>query len=160
MDSFFTYITWFGSLLLLLPLSVLLGAAYFFHHRGTEGVFLLLSLIGASAITHLLKIIIARPRPEPENILVEMPPDFSFPSAHTSQATAFFLALCLVFARQTSGLPIQPAIWTALLLTAALVGYSRIYLQVHFLTDVLAGAAVGMLWVLFLAKLFGMTVRG
>lgn len=67
-----------------------------------------------------------------------MPSDWSFPSAHTAQATAFFLSVTLV------AFQVLPPVWATLfallsLLLACLVGYSRIYLQVHYVSDVLAG---------------------
>lgn len=153
MDSFFILVTWLGSLYVLLPLCVVLFAVSFLFRKFAAGVFLLLSLTGASAITHLLKNLVARPRPASEDVLVAMPADFSFPSAHTSQATAFFLALCVIAVRELKP-PVKPAIWVVYVTLAGLVGYSRLYLQVHYFTDVIAGAAVGILWVLFLAGFF------
>ena len=154
MDSFFVTVTWLGSLAILLPLSALLCAIFFSLQKGTEGVFIMLSLLGTSAITHLLKILIARPRPAVENLIVALPSDFSFPSAHTSQATAVAIALCLVAAGKV-GQPTVFLIWGACITLAGLVGYSRIYLRVHYLTDVIAGATVGLFCVFVFAQVFG-----
>lgn len=80
-------------------------------------------------------------------MLVPMPTDWSFPSAHTTQATAFFLTLTLIAIR------LLPPFWAACiailsLLLAVGVGYSRVYLQVHYLSDVIAGIILAILLVL------------
>jgi len=67
-----------------------------------------------------------------------MPSDWSFPSAHTAQATAFFMSVTLI------AFQALPPVWANLfallsLLLVGIVGYSRIYLQVHYVSDVLAG---------------------
>lgn len=86
----------------------------------------------------LLKPLIARPRPcwlRPEMpLLIPMPGDFSFPSGHTM--TSFGAAGALFIGRRRAG--------AAALVLAALIGFSRLYLFVHFPTDVAAGAVLGL----------------
>lgn len=149
MDSFFPLITWFGSLYVLMPLTILIGVCLINQHRLIEMTLLLGGLFGTSVVTHFLKIVFARPRPPVTELIVSMPTDFSFPSAHTSQITAFVCVLALIFYRQLST---QNAILLllALFVLAILVGASRVYLKVHYLSDVLAGAALGAGWVLIL----------
>jgi|TARA_B110000259_G_scaffold8150_1_gene8897 membrane-associated phospholipid phosphatase len=65
-----------------------------------------------------------------------IPMHFAFPSGHTTTAFMLFTLLALNFKR--------PAIQVVCALAASLVGFSRIYLMVHWITDVLAGAALGM----------------
>ena len=147
MDAFFATITWFGSLYLLLPSSVLLSLLFLRAGRQREAVFLALSLTVSVIAVHAVKLLFRRPRPDFPDMLVPMPTDWSFPSAHTTQATAFFLSLTLIAIRHL------PPFWAActalisLLLTAG-VGYSRVYLQVHYLSDVLAGMILAILLVL------------
>ena len=87
----------------------------------------------------LLKPIVARPRPftfRPElTLLVKAPRDFSFPSGHT--AASFAAASALLFSKHKS--------WIPATVLAALIALSRLYLYVHYPTDVLAGVAVGVL---------------
>lgn len=138
MDFFFKTITWIGSLFVLLPITALLGALLYRLNRSVDAMTLTLGLVGCSLVTHLLKLFFGRPRPNPENLLVTMPFDFSFPSAHTSQITAFTIALWFVFFR---GLDLFHGftLFLPLLLLAVLVGYPRIYLQVHYASDVYSG---------------------
>ena len=141
LDAMMQGITWFGSLLLLLPLTAALVWLLLRSRRRREAVFMVLALLGSSALSHVFKLWVARPRPDLFLTWLDMPGDWSFPSAHAMQATAAALAWLLV-ARRTR------AFWAILLgLAVLLVGLSRIYLQVHFPSDVVAGTLAAALWV-------------
>jgi undecaprenyl-diphosphatase len=150
MDLFFFYITWFGSILVLLPAGAALIALFRKALAFSDMILLMGGLLGASLLAHILKILFARPRPTVvTDMMVNMPPDFSFPSAHTAQAAAFFVALGLVASRALPGKP-GAAVWLLCGLLICSVGLSRIYLKVHYVSDVIAGAALGVVWVLIL----------
>lgn len=86
----------------------------------------------------LLKPMVARPRPCDVNravqLLIPRPEDFSFPSGHTG--ASFAAASGLFFSRSR--------LWIPALVLALLIAFSRLYLYVHYPTDVLAGAALGI----------------
>jgi len=133
--------TWLGSLLLLLPLTATVAWLLLRSRRRREASFLLLALLGASALSHVFKLWVARPRPDLFPALLDMPGDWSFPSAHVMQATAAVVAWLFVTRHSR-------AFWAILLgLAVLLVGLSRIYLQVHFPSDVVAGILAAALWV-------------
>jgi undecaprenyl-diphosphatase len=145
LDSVFIVVTWLGSLVLLLPLALLV----WWWRRGERSAsFVALALVGASGLGHLVKLLAARPRPDLFPPLIPMPDDWSFPSAHAAQATAFALAWLL----RPGASPGRPEI-VVLFAAVALVFASRLYLQVHFPSDVFAGALLAVLWVLFLRRL-------
>lgn len=151
-DRLMTAVTWLGSLYVLLPTALALGAWQ--ASRGDSGrrwqaLFVPAALLGASAIVHALKLAVARPRPGLFEPLVTMPIDPSFPSAHTMQACAF-AAACLLQRRQRAG----AWGWAVVAVFVSVIGASRIYLQVHFPTDVLAGAAVALVWVVVLRRVW------
>ena len=150
MLSFFKVYTWFGSILVLLPCAMVIGVALQRMQRIHDAILLLGGLGGVSILAHLLKLVFARPRPQVDEMLVAMPNDFSFPSAHTAQAVAFALAFVMVMSKDLTGVEVY-SLWTLLALAAGLVGYSRIYLQVHYISDVLAGAVLAIIWVLLFA---------
>ena len=147
MDSFFTTITWLGSLYLLLPLSVPLCFVLFWSGKFGQAMLISFSLLITIISVHLAKLMFRRPRPATTELLVAMPSDWSFPSAHSAQATAFFLSVTIV------AFQVLPPIWASLfallsLLFVGIVGYSRIYLQVHYVSDVFAGMVLATLIVL------------
>ena len=145
-DSFFTTITWLGSLYFILPSSTALGLLLLRSGRMQEVLMLTLSLTATVLTVHTVKLIIRRPRPDSLELLVQMPADWSFPSAHTAQATAFFLVVALIALRS---LPLPTACITAAVSALVIVGvgWSRVYLQVHYLSDVLAGFLLAVLLV-------------
>ncbi|MBK7326669.1 MAG: phosphatase PAP2 family protein [Propionivibrio sp.] len=145
LDSLFATVTWLGSLAVLVLLALLLGWRRCGHRNAA---FVTLALIGASALGHLVKLIAARPRPDLFPPLIPMPDDASFPSAHAMQVTAFALAWLLRPGASPGRIEIA-----VLLAAASLVGASRLYLQVHFPSDVVAGVMLATLWVVLLRRL-------
>jgi len=155
LDGLMAIITSFGSIWLLLPLASVGAAWLWFRGRRLESGFVLLALLGATALAQLVKLWVARPRPDLYALSyanpLPMPADLSFPSAHSMQAAALATALFLVLSRQRAEWHDSLAWLLAAL--ALLVGLSRIYLQVHFPSDVLAGLLAGTFWVLGLHAL-------
>lgn len=141
-------VTWLGSLLVLLPLALAIGWRGDGGGRRRMGLFLPAAVLGASAVAHLLKWAIDRERPDLFPSLVTMPADASFPSAHAMQVTAFVAAWLVA-----SGGWRRPGPVLAGVLLIAVVGFSRLYLQVHFPSDVLCGILAGLLWVWLLCSL-------
>lgn len=148
LDRVMRGVTRLGSLALLLPLAVL--ATWFLVRRGLrkEAGFVLLAFLGSSGLSHLTKLWVMRPRPDLYLAGTLMPGDWSFPSAHTMQITAASVALFLVAGRRRA-VPLGILLAIAVLL----VGLSRIYLQVHFPSDVLAGFLAGAFWTIGLHAL-------
>lgn len=155
LDHLMLGITWLGSLALLLPLAVLLAWVLVSRGRQHEAVFALLALLGSSGLSHLTKLWLMRPRPDLYLSVSLMPGDWSYPSAHSMQISASASALFLIAGRRRAS-PLS----VLLVIVVVLVGLSRIYLQVHFPSDVLAGLFAGAFWVFGLhALLFSQPVQ-
>jgi membrane-associated phospholipid phosphatase len=137
-DVFFTGITWAGSSLLLVPLCMVV--AWWFRAHGRLLVApILVAPAAAVLLQNILKPLFGRTRPE-AGVLAELGP--SFPSGHSMASTAVWLSLCYVLAREN----VLPKF--ALLLAPLLplvVGISRVYLGVHWTSDVIAGWSTGLM---------------
>lgn len=144
LDRFFAWITWTGSLYLLIPATAIITACLARAGRGGDAWLLALGLAGASLLAHGSKPLFGRERPDLFTALVELPADASYPSAHSAQIVAFTLSLYLTLRPAFPGSALLLGI---LLGWAAAVGLSRIYLQVHFPSDVVGGAVLALLWV-------------
>lgn len=114
--------------------------------------FLLAVMLGDKLLTEAIKHLVDRARPTLEPVAATLGP--SFPSGHSSTAAASWAAFALVAGRWWG-----PGAWPALAGTAVGiavgVGVSRVLLDVHWLTDVLAGLALGWTWFAICAIAFG-----
>ncbi|MCM1530069.1 MAG: phosphatase PAP2 family protein [Alistipes sp.] len=117
------------------------------------GITLIIGLLAGVLIGNLLlKNIVCRDRPcwvrELDELLIAVPKDYSFPSGHT--LSSFLTATVIVFRSKRLGI--------AAFAAAALIAFSRMYLYVHFPTDIIGGAvigsAVGIAAVLVMEKYF------
>ena len=112
--------------------------------RLLAGLVLVVAL-GAQLVTTLAKNGYDRPRPTAGSP-IDLPSSFSFPSGHALTGIAVFGLLGLVVANElTSNRARRAAVATGFLL-GALIGASRVVLNVHFLSDVLGGAVLGLAW--------------
>lgn len=144
-DFFFQVVTWAGSLYVLLPLALLLAALDTRSTHVYQRWFVPLALLSHWPVVHAAKLLIARPRPKLFEALIALPTDGSFPSAHAAQITIFACAYWLRPGQRTA-----PALAIALLIAVLTVALSRLYLQVHYPSDVLFAAGAAVLWVLAL----------
>lgn len=119
--------------------AVIAISCLFFTKSRPAGIAILVALVLSFIVgNEILKNLVMRSRPcwiDPSvPLLIHVPKDYSFPSGHTF--SAFAAASALYFSHRRLG------IWALIL--AALIGFSRLYLFVHFPTDVLAGAFLGL----------------
>lgn len=131
-------------------LVVVLAARRGRWHR--VALFVVVAVGGAGLANHLMKLAVERERPDLG--LLANPSSFSYPSGHSSGAAVCFAAaaLCLGRGRDRSTQMILIAVAAAL---AAMVAASRVLLGVHWLSDVLAGLALGGAWFALCAVAFG-----
>lgn len=115
------------------------------QRKRRPAAFIACTVLGAMAMSSLLKLGFARPRPElvPHASHVYTS---SFPSGHAMLSAAVYLTLGAQLARTQDSLTIKAYLLVWSLVTTALVGLSRVYMGVHWPTDVLAGWAAGAAW--------------
>ncbi len=150
LDAFFAASTWLGSIVVLLPTSLALGSAWRRRGDRSSAWRLPLAVSGAWLAAHAGKLLVARPRPDLHAPVIAMPADLSFPSSHAMVAAAFAVALALSLRPRPSSTLVAVAA-----LAALVVAFSRLYLQVHYPSDVAAGAVAGAAWALGLCLLPG-----
>jgi undecaprenyl-diphosphatase len=103
-------------------------------------------LLGVAVVMVAAKVAVGRSRP-PSLIAVIVEDGFSFPSGHSTGSFALAVLGAWMIGRWVlNGWAARVALWATALALAALVGLSRIYLGVHYLSDVLAGAFLGAAW--------------
>jgi undecaprenyl-diphosphatase len=134
-----------GSPAVLGGLGVLLTALFVWRRWWRGAILLPLAMVGAGVLDMSLKLAFRRARPTPF-FDYPLPGSYSFPSGHALFAFCFFTAAAALLAPRLE----PPALkWLVRIVALALVlaiGFSRIYLGVHYPSDVLAGYAVGLLW--------------
>jgi undecaprenyl-diphosphatase len=145
MEEAFRDITALGSGAVLVL--VILAVSGFLILRGQyHGLALLLAAsIGGSLLTTSLKGVFERPRPEFAAHLLENL-SYSFPSGHSLMAAVVYLAIGALLARMVRPRGHKIYILMVAMALSGLVGVSRVYLGVHYPTDVAAGWTIGLAW--------------
>jgi undecaprenyl-diphosphatase len=139
-------VTHLGSGLVLIPTSIVVAAIWLWRCRTWLGPLLLAAAyIGTGISYNLVKRFTHRDRP-PVHLALVHAGGYAFPSGHAAQSAAVWGAVAFLAATTLTRWPQQVAAWTAALLVSAAVGVTRLYLGVHWLSDVLAGWALGSFW--------------
>lgn len=125
-------------------IAMLLILAAFVPGKGV-GRFCTLNLLGVTLLNQAMKFAIQRPRPDEALRLVDVG-GFSFPSGHSMAAMAFFGLIIWLVWRYVDDR--RRCIWltTAFAAIIVLIGFSRIYLGVHYFSDVICGFAISCVW--------------
>lgn len=131
-----------------LALVTLFAVGYLFAlKRWSDAALLLVATIGGTAISEGLKVGFNRPRPDLVAHIVETT-SMSFPSGHAMLSAVTYLTLGALIARTQERNVLRGYILGAAILLTLLIGTSRIYLGVHWPTDVLGGWCLGAAWAL------------
>jgi undecaprenyl-diphosphatase len=112
---------------------------------GRQAALFAITVLGANLLNEAMKLLFHRPRPEPW-FGYPQPPTYSFPSGHAFVSFCFYLCLAEILVRHGWPLVGKVALWGAALGCTLTIGLSRVYLGVHYPTDVLGGFAAGVLW--------------
>jgi len=134
-----------GSPLTVLLLSLVLAAYFAWQRRWYEVSLLVVAVGGAEILDLLLKLIVARQRPTLLNPLLTLP-DYSFPSGHAMGSMAFYGLLAYLIIRRVPLWRWRVAAAMIASVLILLIGFSRMYLGVHYFSDVLGGYAAGFVW--------------
>jgi membrane-associated phospholipid phosphatase len=138
-------VTNLGGITIIGPCSLVLVAYFLFRRHYDRAVGLATAVCGGIMLNNLVKIIIHRPRPLSATTLLTVS-GWSFPSGHAMNSMIFYGMTGYLLAREIRSRSVQTVIITFASGIVFIIGLSRIYLQVHYLSDVMAGFAGGLLW--------------
>ncbi len=142
LDTFFLIATEFGGVAFVSIGSLVLFGFLLYKKRRYDALLLGAAVGGASLLNYIAKITFVRERPDLWNQLIHET-TYSFPSGHAAGSSALAIAVVAILWRTKWRIPaliVAP-------LYIALIGFSRLYLGVHYLTDVVAGWFVSIGWV-------------
>lgn len=140
---FFDVVTLAGNSVVLVVAVVAIGLTLLRRTRPNEAAVIALAFGGAALVNALLKLAFHRPRPEFSFVHLDT---YSFPSGHAAVSTATFMTLAYLLCRRYGSAAARALIGLSAATAIALVGFSRLYLGAHYLSDVLAGISFGFAW--------------
>jgi len=149
-------ITALGGLALTIVLGLLSVAVFILAGDPAAAIHLVLTATGGFFISIYTKGLIARPRPEVIPQLIHAS-GFSYPSGHSITSSAIYLTMAILACRHFQALRSRITLLALAAIMIALISFSRIYLGVHFPSDTMSGALMGLAWALFMAALFAKT---
>jgi len=114
-------------------------------NRPADDIALVVIAAGSAALPWLVKLIVARPRPTIEHL--QQLSSLSFPSEHTTQAAAIYLTIAILLSKGLNR-GLRELVIVLAILIAMVVAWSRVYLGVHYPSDVAAGLVLGWGWAL------------
>jgi undecaprenyl-diphosphatase len=130
----------------LAPLGVIIAVAFLIRGWRRGALLVLVTMAGAGLLDTLLKIAFARARPT-AFFDYPLPRSHSFPSGHAFFAASFFGGLAILLSGRLHNPILRALVWIAAVALILLIGFSRVYLGVHYPSDVLAGYAAATIWV-------------
>lgn len=123
-----------------------------------DAIHLVVAAIGSGVLTRVLKLTFERPRPRVIPQLVETS-GFSFPSGHSLTSAAMYLTLAIIACRYVKATHKRTVVFAVCVSVIFLTAASRVYLGVHYPSDVLGGTLLGAAWALILGAAFSVYQR-
>ncbi|WP_276370490.1 phosphatase PAP2 family protein [Chryseolinea sp. H1M3-3] len=153
LTAFFRVTTHFGDRLVYFILIILLAAYFFIGHKSWKFIIQTMLVLGLSSLSNIvLKKYFNRSRPSLDHLIPVH--TLSYPSGHAMSAMAFYGFLIYLSLRYVKGNTLKITMCIFLSVIILIIGLSRIYLGVHYPSDVLAGFIGGGIWIAFCALIF------
>ncbi|MGD6778078.1 phosphatase PAP2 family protein [Sutcliffiella horikoshii] len=152
MDGFYIFLSYIGSRRFFYPALVVMTLFILFKRNWYLALFLWANLVGVRLLNTFVKTIFSRDRPSLDHVVDAG--FYSYPSGHSMNSMAFFGAiafLCYLKIKQTW---LRNILMTGCFVLIGLIGFSRVYLGVHYPLDVLGGFSMGASWLLFLTGIY------
>ncbi len=153
LTAFMRIITEMASARFLQVAFAVLMIIYIIRKNWYRSVEIIIIGIGGYIMNYLLKLAFQRVRPA--DPLIEGHTNFSFPSGHATSAFIFYGLIAYLLYKSSIPAALKYSLAAFSIILAILIGFSRIYLRVHYPTDVLAGFCIGFAWLLLCTWMFG-----
>jgi membrane-associated protein len=141
---------------ILFTVGILASVYFFIKNKWYRASLIFISLGGGLVLGMILKLLINRPRPL-GGLVSET--GLSFPSQHALMATIFFSLVLFIFIPKINNKWLKYIFAAGNVFLIIAIGFSRIYLRVHWFSDTLAGLALGLFWLTFLILVFRIGVK-
>lgn len=152
LQEFMRDVSGLGGIGILTAVTISAAILLWLMRDGRTAVFLVLAVSGGTLVSTGFKMLVDRPRPDlvPYGAYVHTA---SFPSGHSMMSAVVYLTLAVLVCRTQSSMAVRIYLMTLATALTIAVGVSRVYLGVHWPTDVLAGWALGSAWAIGCAVL-------
>jgi undecaprenyl-diphosphatase len=138
-------ITLLGANQILILIGLVVLISFVRAHWRREAVLFLVTMAGAALLNRVLKVSFQRPRPQPYFDLIA-PTSYSFPSGHSLLSFCFYGAIALAITAHLRKVSAKLLVWILTVGLVLLIGISRVYLGVHYASDVIAGFTAAFIW--------------
>ena len=145
LTKIFIFATILGNKEIIIALAIFLVGIFWIYKKQHYILPLIIATLGAQASVSLLKIIFQRSRPLHPVYLND---SFSFPSGHATLAVAFYGFVIYLFRKEIKNQKTKTFLIIISLAIILIIGISRLYLDMHFFTDILGGYFLGFMWII------------
>ena len=153
LSNFFLAFTQLGGIKVIVILTILISFGFIIKHKWSYLVLVLSDLAFGSLLVIIIKNIVHRARP-PFVDAIAFESSYSFPSAHSFISMTFYGLIVYLLIRKTKDLLLRILILISGILLILLIGISRIYLGVHWTSDVMAGYISGIVWLILVIWMY------
>jgi membrane-associated phospholipid phosphatase len=143
LDGVMLFITALGDPPTVISIFITTMALLVMRRRSSDGIRFTIACAGGILLNQLMKLFFAKPRPELWTRLIAET-SFSFPSGHAVGSMVVYGFIAYILAKEMQ--QHQHIIYTAATILIIAIGFSRLYLGVHYPTDIIAGYGIGFLW--------------
>jgi undecaprenyl-diphosphatase len=152
-DFFFVDLSSLGSMAVVTAICVISMVLFVLSRDPAAAIHLLIVAVGGFRISSWAKTVIDRPRPDIIPKLIQVGGK-SFPSGHAVTAAAIYLTLAILACRHFKSHAARVSLFGLAALMIGAVAFSRMYVGVHYPSDVLSGALLGSAWAMFMGAIF------
>jgi undecaprenyl-diphosphatase len=145
--------TLLGNTSVIAMLAAAVAALLFMSGRWSRAILVVVAVLSATGVSQLLKAVLQRIRPPEVIALIDVPGSYSLPSGH-ALVTGVFLGLLVALALRLDSSAGRLLAVVGAVAVGGVIGFSRIYLGVHWASDVIAGWCVAGIWLTVLLRAF------